>query len=311
MTFTTRRGALTTLGAALVGTLARPTGEALAASDTAPPSDVPAASDASAASDAPAGDPRRRPRPLWRAHAHNDYAHPRPLLDALDHRFGSVEADIFLVGGRLLVGHEASGLDPSRTLESLYLDPLAARVAARHGSVYRGAHRPLQLLIDIKTEGAATYLELDRRLRRYPHLFTRYAHGRVHPGPVTAVVSGDRAARTPMAEQTERRAFYDGRLTDLAGPTPATFAPLISDNWTQNFTWTGTGPFPDAERRRLRSITAAAHARGQRVRFWATPDTAGPARDALWTELLAAGVDHLNTDDLAGLEAFLDAHAPA
>ncbi|MFF9585375.1 phosphatidylinositol-specific phospholipase C/glycerophosphodiester phosphodiesterase family protein [Streptomyces achromogenes] len=299
MTLTTRRGALTALGAALVGTLARPTGEALATSDTQP------------ATDAPAGDPRRRPRPLWRAHAHNDYAHPRPLLDALDHRFGSVEADVFLVGGGLLVGHETSDLDPSRTLESLYLEPLAARVAARHGSVYRGAHRPLQLLVDIKTEGAATYLELDRRLRRYPHLFTRYAHGRVHPGPVTVVVSGDRAARTPMAAQTERRAFYDGRLTDLAGPAPASFAPLISDNWTQNFTWTGTGTFPDAERRRLRSITAAAHARGQRVRFWATPDTAGPARDALWTELLAAGVDHLNTDDLAGLETFLDAHAPA
>ncbi|MFF5470586.1 phosphatidylinositol-specific phospholipase C/glycerophosphodiester phosphodiesterase family protein [Streptomyces achromogenes] len=311
MTLTTRRGALTALGAALVGTLARPTGEALATSDTQPASDAPAANDIRAASDAPAGDPRRWPRPLWRAHAHNDYAHPRPLLDALDHRFGSVEADVFLVGGGLLVGHEASDLDPSRTLESLYLEPLAARVAARHGSVYRGAHRPLQLLVDIKTEGAATYLELDRRLRRYPHLFTRYAHGRVHPGPVTVVVSGDRAARTPMAAQTERRAFYDGRLTDLAGPAPASFAPLISDNWTQNFTWAGTGTFPDAERRRLRSITAAAHARGQRVRFWATPDTAGPARDALWTELLAAGVDHLNTDDLAGLETFLDAHAPA
>jgi hypothetical protein len=114
-----------------------------------------------------------------------------------------------------------------------------------------------------------------------------------------------------MAAQTERRAFYDGRLADLTGSVPASFAPLISDNWTQNFTWTGTGTFPDTERRKLRSITAAAHARGQRVRFWATPDTAGPARDALWTELLAAGVDHLNTDDLAGLEAFLDAHAPA
>ncbi len=43
------------------------------------------------------------------------------------------------------------------------------------------------------------------------------------------------------------------------------------------------------------------------MRFWATPDLAGPARDALWAELLAAGVDYLNTDDLAGLEAFLDA----
>ncbi|MEU7561346.1 phosphatidylinositol-specific phospholipase C/glycerophosphodiester phosphodiesterase family protein [Streptomyces eurythermus] len=305
MTLTTRRGALTTLGAVLAGTLARPSSEALAASDTRPASDV------QAANAVPAGGRRPRSRPLWRAHAHNDYAHPRPLLDALDHRFGSVEADIFLVGGRLLVGHEVSDLDPSRTLESLYLEPLAARVAAHHGAVYRGAHRPLQLLIDIKTEGAATYLELDRHLRRYPRLFTRYAHGRVHPGPVTVVVSGDRAARTPMAAQTERRAFCDGRLADLTGSVPASFAPLISDNWPQNFTWTGTGAFPDTERRKLRSITAAAHARGQRVRFWATPDTAGPARDALWTELLAAGVDHLNTDDLAGLEAFLDAHAPA
>jgi hypothetical protein len=38
---------------------------------------------------------------------------------------------------------------------------------------------------------------------------------------------------------------------------------------------------------------------------------AGPARDALWTELLAAGVDYVNTDDLAGLESYLDAHKAA
>ncbi|MGQ4420464.1 hypothetical protein ACN6LA_000504, partial [Streptomyces sp. SAS_269] len=182
---------------------------------------------------------------------------------------------------------------------------------ADHGSVYRGRRRPLQLLIDIKTEGSSTYLELDRHLRRYPHLFTTYAHGRVHPGPVTAVISGDRAARSPMESQTGRRAFYDGRLTDLGTPSPASLIPLISDNWTLNFTWLGEGPFPDTERDKLRGITGAAHARGQRIRFWATPDTAGPARDALWSELLAAGVDRLNTDDLAGLETFLDAHPSA
>lgn len=65
---------------------------------------------------------------------------------------------------------------------------------------------------------------------------------------------------------------------------------------------------PAAEREKLRGIVSAAHVRGQRVRFWATPDLPGPRRDAVWAELLAAGVDHLNTDDLAGLEAFLDAH---
>ena len=162
----------------------------------------------------------------------------------------------------------------------------------------------------IKTEGSSTYLELDRQLKYYKGLFTTYAHGRIHSGPVTAVISGDRAARTPMEAQTVRRAFYDGRLSDL-GTSEASFASLISDNWTLNFTWSGVGAFPEAERQKLRGIVGAAHARGQKVRFWATPDLAGPARDALWTELLAAGVDYLNTDDLAGLEAFLDAHRAA
>jgi hypothetical protein len=48
-----------------------------------------------------------------------------------------------------------------------------------------------------------------------------------------------------------------------------------------------------------------AHAADYRVRFWATPDQPGAARDAVWTELVAAGVDHINTDDLAGLDEFL------
>ncbi|MBX9394517.1 phosphatidylinositol-specific phospholipase C/glycerophosphodiester phosphodiesterase family protein [Streptomyces sp. TRM72054] len=284
MALTTRRRALTTLGAALAGAVALPGASALA------------------------NDRKRTPRPLWRAHAHNDYEHPRPLLDALDHRFGSVEADIYLVGDQLLVAHDPEDLDPARTLESLYLDTLAARVKANRGSVYRGHRGSLQLLIDLKTEGASTYLELDRHLRRYRHLFTTYAHGRVFPGPVTAVISGDRAARVPMEAQQVRRAFYDGRLADLGSSAPASFVPLISDNWTLNFTWRGAGEFPAAERQELRGIMRAAHSRGQKVRFWATPDLAGPERDALWTELLAADVDFINTDDLLGLEAFLDAH---
>ncbi|MBK3568187.1 phosphatidylinositol-specific phospholipase C/glycerophosphodiester phosphodiesterase family protein [Streptomyces sp. MBT62] len=284
MALITRRRALTAFGATLAVVLAPPAGSAFAA------------------------DQGHSRRPLWRAHAHNDYEHPRPFFDALDHRFGSVEADIFLVGDQLLIGHDASELDPSRTLESLYLDPLSALVKANHGSVYRGWHKPLQLLIDIKTEGSSTYLELDRHLLRYKHLFTTYAHGRVHQGAVTNVISGDRAARIPMEAQTVRRAFYDGRLTDLGTSAPASFISLISDNWQNNFTWLGDGVFPDAERQKLRDIVRQAHAAGQTVRFWNTPDLAGPAREALWEELFAAGVDFLNTDDLAGLEAFLDAH---
>lgn len=276
---------------------------ATAAAVIAAPAGVAAASPAAVAT--------RPPRPLRHAHAHNDYLHPRPLYDALAHGFTSVEADIFLVDGELLVAHDPAGLDPRRTLAALYLDPLRALVRAGRGSVHPHHRAPLQLLIDIKADGVAAYRELDRQLARHRSLFTRYHHGRVRPGAVTAVISGDRAARVPMEAQRTRLAFYDGRLDDLGTASPASFTPLISANWTQTFGWLGAGPFPRAERDRLRTLVTAAHREGRRIRFWATPDLPGPEREAVWSELLAAGVDHLNTDDLAGLERFLRARAGA
>ncbi|MFJ2150091.1 phosphatidylinositol-specific phospholipase C/glycerophosphodiester phosphodiesterase family protein [Streptomyces microflavus] len=287
----TRRRALTVTLATAAAVIAAPAGVAAAAP---------------AAVGRPSG-----PRPLRHAHAHNDYLHPRPLYDALAHGFTSVEADIFLVDGELLVAHDPAGLDPRRTLAALYLDPLRALVRAGRGSVHPHHRAPLQLLIDIKADGVAAYRELDRQLARHRSLFTRYHHGRVRPGAVTAVISGDRAARVPMEAQRTRLAFYDGRLDDLGAASPASFTPLISANWTQTFGWLGAGPFPRAERDRLRTLVTAAHREGRRIRFWATPDLPGPEREAVWSELLAAGVDHLNTDDLAGLERFLRARAGA
>ncbi|WP_372441596.1 phosphatidylinositol-specific phospholipase C/glycerophosphodiester phosphodiesterase family protein [Plantactinospora mayteni] len=250
------------------------------------------------------GRPGGRTRPLPQAHAHNDYEHERPLFDALDHGFTSVEADIYLVDGELLVGHDPEDVVPGRTLSSLYLEPLARRVRANHGRVFAHSHQQLQLLVDIKNTGADTYTELHRVLRDYQRVLTTYSAGRVRQGAVTVVVSGDRP-RDLMAAQRARYAFYDGRAADLDSGAPASFIPLISDNWTNLFTWRGVGAMPAAERIRLRSFVQTAHRDGQRVRFWATPDLPGPERDAIWRELLAADVDHINTDDLAGLADFL------
>jgi hypothetical protein len=251
-----------------------------------------------------------RTRPLERAHAHNDDEHERPLLDALDHGFTSVEADIYLVGGELMVAHDPEDIRPGRTLQSLYLDPLAQRVRANRGRVYRGSPRSLQLLVDIKNTGGATYTELERVLHGYRGMLTRYEFGRVRTGAVTVVVSGDRP-RELMAAQHIRYGFYDGRRADLGSGAPASFIPLISDNWNNLFTWQGVGEMPAAERARLREFVRTAHADRQRVRFWATPDLPGAAREAVWRELVAADVDHINTDDLAGLEKFLRSYERA
>lgn len=52
------------------------------------------------------------------------------------------------------------------------------------------------------------------------------------------------------------------------------------------------------------------HANGQKVRFWATPDNTSPEREAIWNELLKAGVDIINTDDFGGLQQFLKENDP-
>jgi len=240
------------------------------------------------------------------AHAHNDYEHERPLYDALSHGFTSVEADVWLVDGELLVAHDLVDVDPDKTLESLYLDPLGDLTRGRDRSVYPGWDGSLQLLIDIKSDGESTYTAVHEALAEHARMMTRSVHGRVRTGPVTAVISGNRPLDT-MRAQPVRYAFYDGRSGDLGSGLPASLMPLVSDNWTKLFTWQGEGTMPAAERARLHAFVDQAHAAGYRVRFWATPDQPGAAREALWTELADAGVDHINTDDLPALDTFLTA----
>ena len=236
--------------------------------------------------------------PLRHAHAHNDYEHDRPLFDALDCGFCSVEADIFLRDGKLLVGHTASSLKPDRTLERLYLDPLRERVKANGGRVYRDGP-PFFLLIDVKTEADRTYAALDVVLAGYADLLSVVRNGKFEERAVTVVVSGNRASER-IAAQPVRYAGIDGRLTDLDADVPAHLLPWISDNWTKEFGWRGEGPMPEAERAKLRQIVQKAHGKGRLVRFWATPE-----KVEVWKELRAAGVDLINTDKLADLRRYL------
>lgn len=282
--------------------------------------------------------------PLTNAHAHNDFLHKNPLQDALAHHFTSVEADIFLIetadGSKLPVAHFQFMIDPERTLQSLYLTPLRARIKAHGGSVF-GDGKPFHLLIDIKTDAEPTYRALAKVLADYDDIITsvgdcpdfakpaqqngtqqngvpqtekqktaKQQNGTV-PGPspggqmkihqkaVNVTISGNRPIEQ-MKKEPLRYAGIDGRWGDLDSDLPSHLMPLISDNWSNHFTWTGDGPMPAAEKERLADAVKRAHAHGRKLRLWATPD-----KPAIWQALDAAGVDFINTDDLAGLEKFL------
>ena len=242
--------------------------------------------------------------PMPMAHAHNDYQHARPLLDALDHGFGSIEADVWLVAGTLIVAHDRKDTKPERTLAALYLDPLLARVRANGGRVYPGGPS-IMLLVDVKSKAGPTYAALHVLLCRYVEMLTEFRPDGRKEGAVMVVVSGNRD-QAAMAAQHVRLAALDGRQGHLDADVPADLVPLISENWRQLSPWDWRGPMPDATRVALADWVARAHVRGRRLRFWNVPD-----RPDVWQTLLAAGVDLVGSDNLPALQTFLRAHPPA
>jgi len=236
--------------------------------------------------------------PLPQAHSHNDYEHERPLFDAIDRGFCNIEADVHLVDGQLLVGHDPEDVNPERTLQALYLDPLQKLIAKRQGKIFPDGQR-LTLLIDFKTAGPATYAALAKVLKPYEAILSSLHDGQWQPRQVDVIISGNRPIEL-IAKDPQRLAAVDGRLSDLENGPPADLMPLISDNWTSHFNWSGEGPIPAAERIKLRALAKYAHAQHRRLRFWATPDS-----PAFWQELQAANVDVIGTDDLSLLQSHL------
>lgn len=244
-----------------------------------------------------------QPPPLIHAHAHNDYEHARPLLDALDQGFCSVETDIFLVDGQLLVAHDREQVRPERTLQALYLDPLRERVRKNAGRVYPNGPE-FSLLIDLKSGWQTTYPALRSVLTNYAEMLTTFHKGETRSNAVLVVLSGSRD-RKMFDGELIRYAGFDGELSDLEANPSARFVPWISARWGGSFSWRGAGAMPEAEWQKLRTIVSRAHEQGRRVRFWGAPDS-----PAFWRVLRDAEVDLINTDHLAGLAELLRASKP-
>jgi len=238
------------------------------------------------------------PVPLVHAHAHNDYEHKRPLLDALDHDFCSVEADVHLVSGQLLVAHNRSQVKPGRTLQALYLDPLRERVKENGGHVYP-AGPEFTLLVELKSDWRTSYPVLRDILKPYAGMLTAFRHGATQTNAIRIIITGHRS-RNMFDGEAVRYAALDGDLADLDSGAPADLIPWISSNWRQSFKWRGSGAMPEADKLKLQAIVAKAHQQGRRVRFWGAPD-----QPIFWAEMLANGVDLINTDDLDGAQKFL------
>lgn len=225
-------------------------------------------------------------------HSHNDYNRSRPLLDALDAGMVSVEADVFLVGGRLLVAHDLKDVKPDRNLREMYLKPLAKRLK-KTGRVHAGYRDPFWVLVDIKTNGLACYSQFKTEIAEFPELMGKRS-------PVRFVISGDRPVEAIIADEG-RYAGLDGRLPDLdrmvnGKPIDTWIMPWVSDAWLSHFKWLGKGDFGAENTEKLEALAKRVHDQGRMLRFWGTPDL-----PAIWSVQRSAGVDLFNAHNLSML----------
>ncbi|MBI9016448.1 MAG: hypothetical protein JEZ07_04215 [Phycisphaerae bacterium] len=238
---------------------------------------------------------------LLNAHSHNDYEQGRPLLDALDYGFCSVEADVFFDGNDLMVAHDKDDIQPGRTLENLYLKPLWQRYE-ENGAIQPGCDE-FMLLIDFKHGGKDIYNCLKRQLDKYQKMLTRLEDGKIMPGKVIICISGARPISI-MQNENDRPCFLDGRPDQLNDPGkyPLSLMPLVSDaiyNYIK-LNKNANTPSDLLDEDRIMKVIEQCHQQGRKIRFWALPNATGS-----WAKALQLNIDYINTDDLKGLNAFL------
>ncbi|MBE2253127.1 MAG: hypothetical protein IAE78_26580 [Myxococcus sp.] len=226
-------------------------------------------------------------------HAHNDYEHARPLFDALDAGFESVEVDVWLDGSDIGVSH--TGAPFKGSLRSLYLEPLAELVR-RQGRVLRSGG-PFFVWLDLK-QGDQALLELiASQLGEYPMLTQFYDDQPAASGAVTVILTGHDAGKKALASRAAPRPFIrDSNSYSPTDPPSDGRWGAYALNYGAFMQWDGRGVIPPAQQRQLDNLVGGAHQSGRQLRLYASPET-----QAWWRVAKASGVDFVGGDDLAGI----------
>lgn len=220
-------------------------------------------------------------------HAHNDYEHNIPFVQAYQLGFGSIEADVILEKDTLYVGHQHSDLY-TRPLyfERDYVLPLSRALQQQKDS-----SRTVILLIDLKTEAVTTLNKVISIIERYSQLTVSSS--------VQFVITGNQPAPSAF-EQYPSFIFFDGNINNPEHLRYPDRIALFSDNFKNYSDWKGKGRIRPGEKQALNAVIEKAHAFHKRIRFWGCPDNAHT-----WSTFMKMQIDYINTDQVEKFARFI------
>lgn len=229
-------------------------------------------------------------------HSHNDYCRRAPFWQAYAQQVYSIEADVFLHNGQLLVGHDVEDLSPELTFEGMYVEPLVTLYKRNGGRAWKDSDEPIQLMVELKSETEPTLRAVTALLDRYPEVFDTT----VNPDAVRIAVTG----RVPAPEEFGNYPAYvlfDGEWDRNYTPAQLERVALVSANFQDYSQWNGKGSIIPVELAKIEQIIDRAHAWGKPVRFWGAPEGT-----TVYYTFYDLGIDYLNTDRPEVCAGFFD-----
>lgn len=232
------------------------------------------------------------------------------MFSALDAGCVSIEADVWLRESDLYVGHDKSSLTDTRTLRSLYVDPLVKllerrNVGRRHslpdGIFEANPAQTLVLLIDIKSSPSETWDEVLRQLQplREHDWLSYVSEGTLHNRPITVVGTGNTDFAQLVQNTTYRDHFFDAPIDRLQDSEYNSFnSYYASESFSKTIGRVWFGDTSQGQLRKVRAQVTEAHNRGLKVRYWDLPSWPSSVRTYIWDVLVREGVDMINVDDV-------------
>ena len=218
-------------------------------------------------------------------HSHNDYNRTVPFWEAYSQHCASIEADVFLQDGEILVAHNRKDVTAERSLRKMYIEPIVKTFRENGGRMWKGSDDRLQLVVDLKTgESLPGVIAL---AEEYPDVFTT-------ENGVKIVITGDEPAPEDFGKWPAWL-WFDGDFKDgKLNYTPELLkriAMISTDFRKFARNWNGKGRMINSELEAVTKAIETAHEAGKPIRFWDAPE----GTTAYFT-LHKLGVDFFNTD---------------
>ncbi|HRP57188.1 alkaline phosphatase [Agriterribacter sp.] len=221
------------------------------------------------------------------AHAHNDYEHNIPFIQAYNLGFGSIEADVILKNDSLFVGHSAGDIITRPLLfERDYIQPLGDALIKQKDT----SHKVI-LLIDLKTDALSSLNKVIEIIEKHPLLTKTTA--------VQFVITGNQPPPSTF-DQYPPYIFFDGNINNSGHIQQISRIGIFSDNFRKYSRWNGKGDIPQKEKNALTAVIQKAHILHKKIRFWGCPDNVHT-----WQTFMDLQVDYINTDHIEMLADFL------